>query len=379
LDQVFPKKTGQGFFEIFAQMEDPRRTSRGNFRHALTDIFLLTITAVLCGVSDWEQIQEFGKLQWGWFKKWGSFKHGIPSHDTMSRVFSALDPVEFSKCFSQWAQRMRLPIPGEVIGIDGKCARGSYDTVSGKEAIHIVSAYATQQNLCLGQRATDVKSNEITAIPELLDLLDLRGCMVSIDAMGCQKKIAEHIRGKEADYLLAVKENQKELCHQVAQSETLAADKRSHTEHDLGHGRVEKRTCTVWNDLRFVFDAHLWKDLSTLVRIDSERYYKATGKTESQTRYYISSLVAGPEHFNKAVRGHWAIENNLHWILDVSFNEDGARKRAGNQAQNLNVVFKVALTLLKDMVTEKKKSLKRKKLNLLLDTAQREKILKLVD
>jgi predicted transposase YbfD/YdcC len=379
LPLICPGQAGPGFLEIFTQMRDPRRTARGNFRHALSDIFFLTITAVLCGVSDWDEIEEFGRLQHGWFRKWGMLKNGVPSHDTLARVFSAIDRDEFGKCFTQWAQGMRLPLPGEVIGIDGKTVRGSYDTATGKDAVHIVSAYAAGQNLCLGQRATDAKSNEITAIPELLDLLDLRGCLVSVDAMGCQKKIAEHILDKKADYLMALKENHREFYRQIVQSEALAADKLTHTQQDIGHGRVEKRTCTVWRDFRFVFDAHLWKGLSSLVRVDSERFHKASGKTESQTRYYISSLVAGPEHFNNAVRGHWAIENNLHWVLDVSFNEDGARKRAGNQAQNFNVVLKVALTLLKNMVTEKKKSMKKKKLNLLLDIEQRERMLKLIE
>jgi predicted transposase YbfD/YdcC len=356
-------------------MEDPRRTSRGNHKHDLSDILLLVITSVLCGLSEWHDIELFGKLQIEWFRKHGSFKHGIPSHDTLSRVFSLLDPQQFGECFSKWIASIRHSEAGSLISIDGKRVRGAGNSTQGKNAVHIVSAYAHEQGLCLGQAITNDKANELEAISDLLKLLDIEGCIVSIDALGCQKEIAKTIVDKNADYLLALKENQPELYRQARESERYALKTMQYKQVDTGHGRVETRTCTVWDDIRLMDVASQWQSLKTIVKIEAERYNKSTRNTEHQTRYYITTLDADPEKLNKAVRNHWGIENSLHWVLDVVFKEDESRKRTGHQAKNFNIVYKTALTLLQQAETNKPVPIKRKRLMAMASVEFREKLL----
>ena len=319
-------------------MKDPRRISKGNLKYSLNEIIFLVISAVVSGVNEWETIEIFGQQQIDWLRKFFPYKKGIPSHDTLSRFFSALDSQYFSKYFLEWTNSVCQVANGEVVAIDGKRMRGSYDTASGKTAIHIVSAFAAGNNLCLGQVKTQDKSNEITAIPELLELLSIKGATVTIDAMGCQKAIAEKILEKNANYLLAVKDNQQELLAQIEKLFTIQKIENMNKHVDCGHGRVETRICSVIDDFKFFDDHQDWLGLKSVVKIETERYTKITGKTEHQTRYYISSLPADATNLNKAVRSHWVIENKLHWILDVQFKEDSSRKRMGNSAANFNII-----------------------------------------
>jgi predicted transposase YbfD/YdcC len=271
---------------------------------------------------------------------------GIPSHDTFNRVFSALDPEQLEKGFVAWVRSIAKLTAGEVVSIDGKALRGSRE--AGKKAIvHMVSAWANSNSLVLAQRKVDDKSNEITAIPKLLEALELSGTVVTIDAMGCQRSIARQIVEKKADYILAVKQNQGHLLAEIKDSfRMLAADAVAEA-IDGGHGRVERRTCSVIADTSLIEKAAEWACLQGLVRIEAERYHKVSGKTERQTRYYITSLQPQAVRLNSAIRQHWGIENKLHWVLDVGFGEDLCRKRQGNAAQNFSLINRIALNLLK--------------------------------
>jgi predicted transposase YbfD/YdcC len=334
-------------------MKDPRRISKGNIKYSLNEIVFLVISAVVSGVNEWDSIEIFGQQQIDWLRKFFPYKKGIPSHDTLSRFFSALDSQYFSKYFLEWTNSVCQIANGEIVAIDGKRMRGSYDTASEKAAIHMVSAFAAGNNLCLGQVKTKDKSNEITAIPELLELLSIKGATVTIDAMGCQKAIAEKILGKNANYLLAVKDNQQELLAQIEKLFTIQKIENMNKDVDCGHGRVETRICSVIDDFKFFDDYQDWPGLKSVVRIETERYTKITGKTEYQTRYYISSLPPDATYINNAVRSHWAIENKLHWILDVQFREDSSRKRMGNSAANFNIISKIALGLIERVETKR--------------------------
>ena len=355
-------------------MTDPRTIYRGNLRHLLTDMIFLVISAVICGADDWYKIELFGKSQISWLRKFVPFAKGIPSHDTLGRVFSAIDYQEFGKYFVEWGNTMSELTDGEVVAIDGKRIRGSYDTNSGLNAIHMVSAFATENRICLGQVSCQDKSNEITAIPKLLELLAIKGCTVTIDAMGCQTAIAEKIRDKGADYILAVKENQKELYEQVEKVFGITKPASVDIDLDSGHGRIETRKCTVIDDLKFLDIEDKWKGLKTVIKIESERFIKSESKTQNEIRYYISNLPANAKSMNYKIRSHWAIENNLHWNLDVVFSEDSSRKRKGDSAKNFNIISKIALTFISKEETEKM-SKNSKRFQAALDTEFREKIL----
>jgi predicted transposase YbfD/YdcC len=278
---------------------------------------------------------------------------GIPSHDTFNRVFAALDPDEMERGFAAWVSSIAKLTAGEVVAIDGKTLCGTRE--GGKKAlVHMVSAWASANNLVLAQRKVDEKSNEITAIPKLLDALELAGTVVTVDAMGCQREIASRIIEKKADYVLAVKDNQGLLAEQVRDSFLLLNCDAVSEEIDCGHGRVERRRCSVIADLSMIDKAAEWASLQGLVRIESERYHKATGKTEREIRYYITSLRPDAARLNSVVRQHWGIENKLHWVLDVGFGEDLDRKRAGHAAQNFSVLNRIALNLLKQDTTFKR-------------------------
>lgn len=335
----------------------------------------MVIAAVISGANDWTAIEIFGKGQLEWLRKFFPFKSGIPSHDTLGRIFAGLDTDQFNDCFADWINQISSSTKGQVVAIDGKRLRGSYDKATGHPAIHMVSAYASQDSLCLGQVTTDKKSNEITAIPELLKMLSLEGCTVTIDAMGCQKSISEKILNKQADYILGVKENQKGLLEQVEKVFTITKVKDRHIANDVGHGRVETRKCSIIDDLTFFDDYKDWPGIRTLVKVEAERYFKSTGKVESCTRYYISSSKEGAEFHNKSIRQHWGIENKLHWVLDVVFNEDACRKRKGNSAINFNIVTKLALALMEDCKVNIPRSQKRQRAT--YDYLFREKLLKI--
>ncbi len=329
--------------------------------HLSVDIVFITLAAVICGAETWDDIVRFGESKKEFLQGILLLPEGIPSHDTFNRFFAGLKPGEFEKLFLSWVNELCETIDG-VVAIDGKTIRGSRKK-GPKSAIHIVSAFACANNLILGQVKTDQKSNEITAIPELLKALDIEGCTVTIDAMGCQTKIAKSIIDKGANYLLAVKENQKELHANIKDTFRCVAKENliSHTDLDMGHGRIETRKCTVTSDLSELTKSGIWVNLKTLVKIESIRHNKTTGIESTEIRYYISSEAPNPERINNMVRSHWGIENKVHWLLDVAFNEDKSRKRDGNAAENYSTVLRIALNLIKAETTTKS-SIKGKRL-----------------
>ncbi|MFW6202676.1 MAG: ISAs1 family transposase [Marinilabilia sp.] len=361
---------------MFSEIEEPRRKTKGNYRHELTDIVLLVISAVISGASEWEEIEMFGRSQQDWLSQYGSFSNGIPSHDTINRVISSIDPDQFSRCFSSWINEITSLSKGEVVAIDGKRLRGSYNNATGAPAIHMVSAFASENGLCLGQVSTHEKSNEITAIPELLDNLTLHGCTVTIDAMGCQTAIAEKIREKGADYILAVKGNQGALEEGIKDTVRFNNPIDTSTNVDAGHGRIETRICNVYHLSDHMENIERWKDLKYIIEIQAERVIKSTGQITKEKRYYITNKGAKAKNFNKDIRSHWSIENNLHWVLDVTFGEDASRKRQKFAAQNFNTINKIALTLLANENTLKA-SKKCKRLAAAVNPEIRAKILNL--
>jgi predicted transposase YbfD/YdcC len=348
----------------FSNLADPR-TKEHKKEHKLIDIIFITVAAVICGAEDWYDIEEYAKNKEDWLKTVLKLSGGIPSHDTFNRVYSLIDPVALQQCFISWVQSMAKISEGQIVSIDGKrlCNSGE----QGKKAIiHMVSAWSNANNMVLGQLKVNDKSNEITAIPALLDLLMVQGCWITIDAMGCQKEIAGKIKEKEAEYILAVKDNQKHLHDDIEQAfnqgKVDPADMQTH----LDHGRIEKRTCRIITDTDWVCNQQDWQGLKTLIEITSERTIKATGIKETQTRHYISSAVSTAKKFNEAIREHWGIENKLHWVLDVAFGEDGSTKRAGTAAENFSFISKMAVNLLyqyHDKRGERKVSMKTKRKN----------------
>jgi predicted transposase YbfD/YdcC len=327
----------------------------------MEDIIFITIAAVICGAETWNEIETYGETKEAWLRTYLRLPNGIPSHDTFNRFFSALNPEAFEASFVSWIQAVSSLTEGEVVSIDGKALRGSRDS-RGKQAIHMVSAWANANQLSLGQVKVNEKSNEITAIPKLLEVLALKGCIVTIDAMGCQREIAKAIVAKDADYILAVKSNQGNLEESVKDTVRFILPADEWKEEDIGHGRIESRHCSLYKDLSFIENAQCWQSLSAVVKIESVRYIKSTGKEEKNTRFYITSSLASAEVIAKAIRSHWGIENQLHWQLDVSFSEDQSRKREGYAAQNFSLINRIALNLIKHECS-KRKSIKAKRLS----------------
>lgn len=327
----------------FWGMKDPRIDRRKV--HKMEDLIFISIACVLCGGESWYDMELYCKLKYDWLKTILELPGGIPSHDTFNRFFSALDPKEFESCFIKWTNSIMERTDGEVISIDGKTMRGTRGI--DKSAVHIVSAWADTNELVLGQIKTDQKSNEITAIPELLNVLLIENCIITIDAMGCQKNIAEQIINQKGDYVLAVKGNHGNLLHDIEDSFKLLKSESTTEELDMGHGRVETRKCSVITDFQLVENSQDWIGLTAIARIESVRYFKATKKTESDTRYYICS-ISESKKINQAVRSHWGVENKLHWTLDMTFHEDYQRARTKNAAQNLSMLNKICLNILKN-------------------------------
>lgn len=352
----------------FADLDDPRidRTKL----HKLLDIVVIAICGVICGADTWVDIEDFGKSKEAWFRRFLELPNGVPSHDTFGAVFARLDPDQFQNCFLHWVQAVASVTKGQVIAIDGKTARRSYDRPSGKKAVHMVNAWATANRLVLGQAKVGTKSNEISAIPELLQLLEVSGCIVTIDAMGCQTEIAQQIITAGADYVLAVKENQGTLYDDVRDlfegAQTFGFDGIPHQHHaslNKGHGRLEQRECWTIADetsLSYLGGRHRWPALRAGARITAERE-DAAGEITAQTRYYITSLSGDASQVAHAVRAHWAIENALHWTLDVAFREDDSRVRKDHAPQNLAILRQIALNLLKQE-TSRKRGVKGKRL-----------------
>jgi predicted transposase YbfD/YdcC len=332
-------------WSIFNQIDDPRRDLTK--LHQLNDILLIGIISVICGVDSWNEMELYAQEKESFLRTFLDLPNGIPSHDTFNRVFSSIDSTQFEACFIEWVQSISELVPKEVIAIDGKTIRGA-KSKGKKSPIHIVSAFACANNLVLGQIKTNDKSNEITAIPKLLELLSLKNTIVSIDAMGCQTEIASTIIAKDADYILAVKANQPLLLEHIEDEFRFGKTIVTAISEELDHGRIETRKCSVISDFKFIPSNNHWDRLTSIIKIESKREFKNSSKpTETAKRYYISSIKAKPEDFQNAIRSHWAIENKLHWILDVAFSEDASRKRIGNASQNFSILSKMALNMLK--------------------------------
>jgi predicted transposase YbfD/YdcC len=342
--------------EHLSEIDDPR--IERSKRHKLIDILTIAILGVICGADSWVAMENFGQAKFKWLKRILELPNGIPSHDTFARVFARLNPQQLQQSFLEWVRSLVHLSGGQVIAIDGKTLRQSYDSADGKGAIHMVSAWASHNRLVLGQCKVDDKSNEITAIPQLLKVLEVSGCIITIDAMGCQKQIAKLIVERGADYVLALKDNQGNLFEDVQQIFAQAqAFKFVGIEHDFhqtldkGHGRVEIRRCWTMGQVEFLIDADKWVKFTSIGMIQAER--RINGKIERETRYYISSLTSDAHRLSKAVRSHWLVENSLHWVLDLAFLEDACRIRKDYAPENLALVRHVALNLLNQDTTLK--------------------------
>jgi len=352
------------FAPFFVNLTDPRleRTKR----HALLAIVILAVCATLGNANGWADIERFAKAKIDFFRRFLELPNGIPSHDTFGRVFARLDPAALMACIQEWLDALGSAVAGEVVAIDGKTLRGSFDTAAGKNPLHLVSAWACQARLTLGQVAVDAKSNEITAIPLLLELLDLKGCIVTLDAMGCQKEIAAAIRARDADYVLAVKDNQPNL-HQAVHEAFLAHAADDFLDPSLrhlktvesSHGRQETREYYIAEAPAEFLNAAEWQDVRSIGMVTRQRV--VNGHATEEIVYYLSSLPPKVKQFAQAVRGHWGIENRLHWSLDVIFAEDQSRVRKDHSPLNLSMIRRLVLSILQ-RDTSLKDSLRGKRL-----------------
>jgi predicted transposase YbfD/YdcC len=332
-----------GFFACFSELEDPRDD---NARHDLLELLVIALCATLCGAEDCSDMALFGRAKEAFFRDFLSLRHGIPSHDTFSRVFRLLDPVKFHACFLAFMQRFAETIKG-VIAIDGKTLRRSFDRASQKSALHLVSAWAADQRLVLGQLAVDGKSNEITAVPKLLELLSLKGMTVTADALNCQRAIASQIVDQGGDYALALKGNRQAMHADVSLffDDPAFIPDSSHTATDGDHGRIETRASAVSTDIGWLKERHRWPGLAAIGKVT--RIREASGKTTTETAYYLLSAPLSAERFQEVIRNHWGIENSLHWVLDVTMNEDQSRNRKDHGPENLALLRRLALNLAK--------------------------------
>jgi len=359
--------------EHFGDIQDPRHERTKH--HKLIDTLVIAICAIICNADNWEEVEAFGEAKETWFRTFLELPNGIPSHDTFRRVFARLDARQFEACFLRWVAAAYKVTNGQVVAIDGKLPRGSRDGSIGRGAIDMVSAWATQNSLVLGQVKVNEKTNEIKAIPELLSVLELHGCIVTIDAMGCQTAIASQIViEKEADYVLSLKENQGHLYEDVVllfkdlEENPCAYDFDYAKTSDYGHGRMEKRECWTISDPQILKDLRgfeKWEKLLTVSHIRSQR--QETGKTSIEDRYHIASII-GAKRVMSAVRSHWGIENGLHWKLDIAFDEDHCRIRKQNGPENFSILRHIALNLLKQDKTSKR-SIKTKRMQAAWDNA----------
>ena len=340
----------------FGHLPDPR-VERTRV-HRLTDLLTIALCAILCGANDWVAVETFGHAKEAWLRTFLALPSGIPSHDTFGRVFARLDPAALQHCFVAWVQAVVGELPAQVVAIDGKTSRGSADRSRGQAALHLVSAWATASGLVLGQEATDAKSNEITAIPRLLRLLALEGCVVTIDALGCQRTIAAQLQEQGADYVLALKGNQPTLHATVAaafaETHTTAAGAWQPVEQDAaqtldgGHGRVERRRYTALSDpdlLACLDPTGAWPGLRAVIEVQTAR--RPATAPASEQRYYLASLPPDAARLGQAIRAHWGIENRLHWVLDVQFREDASAVRVGEGAHTFTVLRQLALNLIR--------------------------------
>ncbi len=350
------ERLGPSITSYFGSLEDPR--SDHTRLHKLIDIMTIAICGVICGADSWVDLEIFGKSKEEWLKGFLELPNGIPSHDTFGRVFSLLDAQQFQDCFLEWVQAVSEVTRGQVIAIDGKTVRRSHDKSSGKSAIHMVSAWASENRLVLGQTKVAEKSNEITAIPELLALLDVSGCIVTIDAMGCQKEIARLIIEDSGDYVLALKENQGQLYREVKElfedEELVAKLGDFHETVNKGHGRLEHRRCWSIADqecVSYLNPRGEWPRLQSVAKVTGER--RIGEKVSIESRYFISSLPGHAKELLWAVRDHRGIENSLHWVLDIAFREDESRVRKGHGPENLATMRHMALNLIRRETSSK--------------------------
>lgn len=341
----------ESLFERMREIADPRREHQ-KF-HSLYEILVIAMCAVLCGAEHWTEMEEYGEAKQEWLATFLELKHGIPSHDTFRRVFILLDTVELKSVFVDWIGAAVSLSQGTLVNIDGKNLRGSKAPVQGKKALSVVSAWVSEQAVVLGQLKCEEKSNEIRAIPELVKILNLEGCVVTIDAMGCQKEIVQEIVNKEADYVIALKGNQGTLHQEVKQYlewaehqnfQNLSVDTYVTLEKD--HGRIEERRCWVTQDIAWLADKAAWAKLKSVIMVQAVREVIGQEKT-TERRYFISSLGADAQQSLRAVRGHWAVENELHWCLDIGFREDECQIKEARSAENLAAIRHIGLNLLK--------------------------------
>ena len=349
--------------EHFADVPDPRIDR--NKEHGLIDILVIAICALVAGCEACTQIAEFGRRKEAWLRKFLELPNGIPSHDTFSRVLALIDPDKFQECFMRWAAAVQQATRGKIVALDGKTLRRSFDHTSGLAPVHLVSAWCSENHVSLGQVAVDTKSNEITAIPALLELLEIEGAIVTIDAAGCQRAIATTIRKQKADYVLALKKNQSTLYEDVERcfAELKAEEKSDDSDgtvfqtEDKRHGREEHRITYAVAVRETIRQRELWRDLKSIAIMESRR--TVGGREETHVRYFISSLDPHAERMARAIRGHWGVENSLHWVLDVTFREDDSRIRKGHGAENIAALRRLAVTLLKREPTKQSIATKR--------------------
>jgi predicted transposase YbfD/YdcC len=339
----------EGLAACFVGLDDPRASSRCD--HQLIDILVIAVCAVIACAESWEDIELYGRSKQAWLKTFLALPNGIPSHDTFRRVFMLIDPDAFEACFARWAQSLTGKAEREVVAVDGKTVRRSFSRRHDHGPLHLVSAWASDQGLVLGQREVDGKSNEITAVPELLDTLHLDGCIVTLDAMGCQKGIAARIRDRNADYLLVLKANHGRAFEAVREHFECTCFGRGSggrpvfDAFDEGHGRLVRRRVFASPAARELEPLRDWPDLRTVLAVETIRSVNGTGKTEAEIRYFLTSCDDDPAVLVQAIRRHWSIENALHWVLDVTFREDDSRVRDRTAARNFALVRKIALNL----------------------------------
>lgn len=364
-------------FDCFLDIDDPRALY--NQCHSLYDILVIAICAVISGADGWNDIETFGNSREAWLRTFLRLPYGIPSHDTFQRVISRIDSNQFSHCFLRWIQTLATQFQDETIAIDGKKLRRSFDHTTDRNPIHMVSAWASEQRLVLAQSKVDEKSNEITAIPELLRVLDITGAIVTIDAMGCQKEIATQIINGDGDYILALKDNHPKLAADVRQlfadsqqDDIIIPTRTSYETVERRHGRTERRIYTVIDAPAHIHGYHEWDELKTLIQVETERSDRTT--TLQEKRYYISSVCGDAERIGTAIRHHWGIENSVHWVLDVVFREDESRINTNDGAQNFAILRHIALNLLRKETTSKK-SVRQKRFRATLDETYLERVL----
>jgi len=357
------ERKSPSIIDHFTELEDPR--IERHKRHSLIDIIVLTVCAVISGAETWEDIEDYGRYKEEWLVRFLALPNGIPSHDTIRRLFIRLDPSALQQCFLNWINAIREVTAGDVVAIDGKTLRRSADAATGKSALHMISAWGAANGMVLGQVKTDDHSNEITAIPSLLDLLKIKGAIVTIDAAGCQIDIAQKIRKKKADYVLAVKGNQPTLLddaqfafEEVEQQDVDDGWVDYNKTVDKGHGRIEIREYYHTDEIAWSTRIKDFPGAQSFGMVKSTRIIG--DKQTTETRYYISSLPMNAEQFGHAVRTHWSVENNLHWTLDMTFREDDSRMRTGYSAENFAMMRRIALSLVK-RDTQSKRSLKRRR------------------